>query len=270
MTQTKKIEFGDFQTPLELARAIAALIADNGERPETIVEPTCGRGSFITAATENFPLAKAVYGFDINPDYIRETKEICGHRGGAKVHIQCRNFFQGDWSAFLETLSGRILIIGNPPWVTNATLGLMGGNNLPEKSNFQGHNGFAAKTGKANFDISEWMLIKLIEALHGRTGCLAMLCKTSAARKALRYAWVNGLNIGQCSLHRIDAGKWFGASVDACLLILHTGIMESVATASVYPGLSFNDKISTLGLAGKELVADVDEYRRLRDIDGVP
>jgi len=58
-------------------------------------------------------------------------------------------------------------------------------------------------------------------------------------------------------------------SLDACLLVVHTGIVESTATASVYPGLSLDGRITTFGLAGKELVADIDEYLRLRDIDGI-
>ena len=34
--------------------------------------------------------------------------------------------------------------------------------NLPSKSNFQNRKGLDAVTGKANFDISEWMLIQLM------------------------------------------------------------------------------------------------------------
>ena len=33
----------------------------------------------------------------------------------------------------------------------------------PTKENFQGFSGIAARTGKSNFDISEWMLIQLKE-----------------------------------------------------------------------------------------------------------
>ena len=187
-----------------------------------------------------------------------------------KTHLECRNFFNMDWDEFFSDKNGRVLVIGNPPWVTNSALGLLGSNNLPEKTNFQGRNGFAAKTGKANFDISEWMLIRLLDALHRRVGCVAMLCKTATARKLLRHAWVNRLNVGRASLHLIDAQKHFRASVGACLLIVHTGIVESTATASVYPSLSFDGRITTIGLAGKELVADIDEYLRLRDIDGIP
>lgn len=268
MIATKKIEFGDFQTPSSLAQAIAGFLRDNGGVADVIVEPTCGRGSFIAAVMTAFPKVKDIYGFDINPEYVCEAADTARQRGGRKPHLEHRNFFQIDWTEFFSTLTGTILVIGNPPWVTNSALGTLESENLPEKTNFQGHNGFAAKTGKANFDISEWMLIKLTEALHRRVGCIAMLCKTSTARKLLRHAWLNRLNIGRCSLHLIDAQKHFGASVSACLLIVHTGMPACAATACVYPDLSFNGRISTLGLAGKELVADVDEYRRLRDIDG--
>lgn len=73
MIATKRIEFGDFQTPSDLAHEIAAFLRDSGETPDVVVEPTCGRGSFVVAATDAFPRAKAVYGFDINPQYVREA-----------------------------------------------------------------------------------------------------------------------------------------------------------------------------------------------------
>lgn len=270
MIATKKVEFGDFQTPVGLAQEVANFLRDTGETADAIVEPTCGRGSFICAAIDAFPDVKAVYGFDINPAYVRETAGAVNQQGKRKAHIERRNFFQVDWAEFFSGLGGKILVIGNPPWVTNSALGSLGSDNLPEKTNFQGHNGFAAKTGKANFDISEWMLIRLLEALHRRAGCVAMLCKTATARKLLRYAWLNRLNMGRASLHLIDAKRHFAASVDACLLVVHTGLLESAATASVYSDLSFNCRVATIGLAGKEWVADIDEYFRLRDIDGIP
>lgn len=269
MITTEKIEFGDFQTPLDLTRDIAAFLRDNGVTTDIIVEPTCGRGHFVRAAIAAFPHVKAVYGFDINPQHVDEARNTVRNMAGHNVHLECRNFFQIDWAKFFTGLGETILLIGNPPWVTNSALGAIGSLNLPEKTNFQGCNGFAAKTGKANFDISEWMLIRLVEAIHRHPGCMAMLCKTATARKTLRHAWLNKLNIGRCSLHLLDARRHFGASVDACLLILHTGMPESNTTACVYPDLSFDGKITTIGLAGKEPVADIDEYSRMRDIDGI-
>lgn len=270
MIAKRKAEFGDFQTPSDLAREIAEFLRDSGQAPDVIVEPTCGRGSFVAAALTAFPRAKAIYGFDINPAYVREAAETARTHHGPKPHLECRNFFQMDWVEFFSEIEGDVLVVGNPPWVTNSALGALGSSNLPAKTNFQGRNGFASKTGKANFDISEWMLIRLTEVLHRRAGCVAMLCKTAIARKTLRHAWLNRLGIGRCSLHLIDAQTHFGASVDACLFIVHTGLLESAPTACVYNDLSFNHKVSTLGLAGKELVANIDEYQRLREIDGIP
>jgi len=50
-----KVEFGDFQTPISLAREICSLIARTGFRPASILEPTCGTGSFLKASLEIFP-----------------------------------------------------------------------------------------------------------------------------------------------------------------------------------------------------------------------
>ena len=148
-------------------------------------------------------------------------------------------------------------------------MGLIGGSNLPEKTNFQGHSGFAAKTGKSNFDIAEWMLIRLIESLQGIPAAVAMLCKTATARKVLRHAWVNGLNVGPSSLHLIDASAHFGVSVGACLLYAHTGKGDAETTATVYPDLSFERPQQTFGMFGGELVSDIDTYRALRDFNGL-
>jgi hypothetical protein len=73
-----------------------------------------------------------------------------------RLNIACQNFFTQDWPTFFTNLvSENILVIGNPPWVTNATLGTLGSTNVPTKTNFQGYSGFDAKTGKSNFDIAE-------------------------------------------------------------------------------------------------------------------
>jgi len=269
MANRKTVEFGDFQTPAALAQEVAQFLEMSGELADIIVEPTCGKGSFIRAALDAFPGAMKTYGYDINPSYIGDAEHLLEPERKRRVILECKNFFQMDWPKFFEDKKGSILVIGNPPWVTNATLGSLGSINLPEKTNFQRHRGFAAKTGKANFDISEWMLIRIIEALQQRDACIAVLCKTATARKVLRHVWVNRLSVGKASLHLIDAKKYFQASVDACLLVVHTDIADSVPQAAIYPDLSFNQKISTFGFIGEELVADLNEYMSLRDIDGI-
>ncbi len=69
------------------------------------------------------------------------------------------------------------------------------------KLNVDNLRGIDALTGKSNFDISEWMLRKNIEWLNGKNGLLAILCKTTVARKVLLYAWQNELRIEAASVY---------------------------------------------------------------------
>jgi Type I restriction-modification system methyltransferase subunit len=270
MQSTTKIEYGDFQTPDGLARRVVRLLVEKGIAPDVVVEPTCGKGSFVRASSEAFPSAQGVFAFEINADYVNEARMQMLTAPHAPVTVDCRDFFTMDWDGFVSGLEGSLLVVGNPPWVTNSALSSMGSENLPKKSNFQQYGGFAAKTGKANFDISEWMLIRLLEALRNRDACLAMLCKTSTARKVLRHAWRKHLPIRDCSLHTIDAAREFEVSVDACLFIVRMGEDGAEKTADVYPSLGFDNKQATIGWVGGEMVADVVSYQMLRDLDGLP
>jgi hypothetical protein len=264
-----KKEYGDFQTPLSLARRVMALVEQGEKHIGTIVEPTCGVGAFLQAAAELYGRSPNYWGFDVNADYVKAASAALARIAPPAVTVQQRDFYTTNWREFLSEKSEPLLVIGNPPWITNAGMGVIGGRNLPEKSNFQGHGGFAAKTGKANFDISEWMLIRLLEALQGTRAAIAMLCKTATARKVLRHAWINGLDAGPSSLHLIDASAEFGVSVDACLFYTHTGTGETESTATVYRTLSFDEPLQTFGLFAGELVSDIDAYRALRDLDGL-
>lgn len=263
-----KIEFGDFQTPVELAREVCGLLTRQGVEADLVVEPTCGVGAFLVAAAEAFPRAK-LHGWDINHDYVEQTEAALADAGASKrATIGQQDFFSHDWAKELSGISGRLLILGNLPWVTNATVSGMNGGNLPAKENFQGFRGIEALTGKSNFDISEWMLIQLVKALRGRSATIAMLCKTGTARKLLRFAWQNDGRVTTASLHRIDAKKHFGAAVDACLLVATTG-EAGPAEAKVFDDLSAKRASTTLGLAGQDLVFDIRTYRRLKHLEGL-
>lgn len=268
MKTKAKIEFGDFQTPLALAREVCSLLLQQGIAADTIVEPTCGVGAFLIGAAEAFPNA-SLLGWDINQDYVDRAKTALGDAGAAKrVSVGAQDFFAHDWETELADIRGSILVLGNLPWVTNATVSGMNGSNLPMKQNFQGFRGIEARTGKSNFDISEWMLIQLLKALRGRSATIAMLCKTATARKLLRFAWQNDGRIAAASLYRIDAKKHFGAAVDACLLLATTGA-TGAAEAKVFENFAAKRASTTLGLAGQDLVSDIRTYRRLKHLEGL-
>jgi len=234
-----------------------------------MLEPTCGLGSFLFAGLDEFESIQKAVGADINADYIERAQAILrGREDADRVNLVQADFFSTDWKRVLAELPEPILVLGNPPWVTNAHLGALGSRNLPSKSNFQKHSGLDALTGKANFDISEWMLIRLLEGMNGRRGTLAMLCKSSTARKTLCYAWKNGIALEESAIYGIDADLHFDAAVDAALLVAHCrpGVHDQVA--KVYRHLRETREERVIGYEDQMLLADIAAYQRWKHLCG--
>ena len=258
----KTVEFGDFQTPYTLARRVCELLRRLEVLPKSIVEPTCGRGSFLRAATATFPECATTLGFDINPKYVQVANTVAG------VEVHCEDFFEKDWARTLSSLPDPILVLGNPPWVTNSAMGVLGGENLPAKSNFQRLSGLDAITGKSNFDISEWMLVRLLKLLSGREAVLAMLCKTTVARKTLNHAWRMNLQVATSSVYSVDAHKHFEASVDACLLVCKLKPGVSSRESASYQSLEASAPNSIFALRDGQLVADLGAFKTYGHLGG--
>ena len=219
MEETRKNAFrkerGDWQTPPELAQGVCRLVRQFIV-PDAILEPNCGQGAFVLAAAKAFPNAKRIWAGDVNAQYVQNVKKI----NDSRVVVQKADFFSKRWKQVLDTLNGSVLIIGNPPWVTNSELARLNSGNVPRKENAENLAGIDALTGKSNFDISEWMMVEEVKALQGRCGVLAMLCKTSVARKVLRFIWKNALTYASASIYKIDAKRFFDVSAAACLLLI--------------------------------------------------
>ena len=264
-----KIEFGDFQTPRSLARDVCSVIERTGFSPASVIEPTCGRGAFLLAALEAFPRASHFLGVDQEGAHVREaTRATNSIRHDKQVQILQGDFFDTDWSDIVARLPKPILIVGNPPWVTNATLGSLGSANLPAKANEDNLRGIDALTGKSNFDISEWMLRKNIQWLADTPGMLAVLCKTAVARKVLSYAWSQARPVESAEVRRIDAQLHFGASVDACLLVVRFQPGARSKDCSDYSSLQAAEPGAVFGFRDGGLVADVRLYDRWHDLLG--
>ena len=79
MSQAKKrkIEFGDYQTPIELTDIVVRKLIDLGIEPDVILEPTCGTGNFILSAANHFKLIDLIIGIEINPKYLNIAKNNC-------------------------------------------------------------------------------------------------------------------------------------------------------------------------------------------------
>jgi hypothetical protein len=266
----KKVEFGDFQTPLPLARLVCARLKGLGIMPELIVEPTCGVGAFVLASAEQFPAAE-IHGIEINNTYLDELREgIERFELSHRIRVFQQDFFATDWMAKIESCKGRVMILGNPPWVTSAGQGVIGGKNLPSKSNFLKFKGFDAITGKSNFDISEWMVIDLMRALGTRGSDLAMLVKTAVARKVIAHAERMQLGVSRAAIFGIDAKRHFGASVDACLLVIAFTGERSTAKIDydVYPSLDENVEPRRVGHRLGLTISDIEIFERHIDLVG--
>jgi len=59
--------------------------------------------------------------------------------------------------------------------VTSAELGALNAENLPVKRNVKGLNGLDALTGKSNFDIGEFILLRMLELFSGQRGTFLAL-----------------------------------------------------------------------------------------------
>jgi hypothetical protein len=273
----QKVEFGDFQTPLALARDVCALVVRKGFRPAAVLEPTCGTGAFLQAALETFPEVSCVRGFEINPEYVEQARRAVeqarridgvGVSARPSVAVHGADFFDTDWPMVLASLPEPILVLGNPPWVTQAELGSLGSRNLPARSNPDRLRGIDARTGKSNFDISEWMLRRLLDGLAGKQGMLAVLCKTTVARKVLLHGWQKLRTIASASIYLLDALRYFGAAVDAGLLVLECHPAGGLPECQVYDSLDGGRPLSRWGLRDGMLVSDLQGYERWRELRG--
>lgn len=260
-------EFGDFQTPDDLARRATQVVKQLNIEPQTVLEPTCGSGAFLFAAIESFSETQEFIGVEISESHLDKLHQRLTITGlNAQVRTICANFFDIDWSEILDGLPDPILVIGNPPWVTNSALGGLQSSNHPKKSNFQGWNGLDARTGKSNFDISEWMLLQHLEWLRKRTGAVAMLCKTSVARKVLTHAWKHDYLIGMARIYNFDAMEYFGASVDACFFVVEFGQRSQSRDCIVYENLFASQPSQIIGYRNSIVVANISTYQQLRHL----
>lgn len=269
-------DFGDFQTPTNLTERICRYLFDRGFQPSVIIEPTCGKGNFVVSAIKQFPSIKYVYCVDSQSKYewffklnmlklAFEDKlnlDIEFHRDSIFTHV-----FSERFTHFLDNNDGKILILGNPPWVTSSELSSLNSKNLPSKFNIKKHKGIDAITGKSNFDIAEYIILRMVKCFSHRQGKIAMLCKTSVVKNIIKD--MEKLSLRTANNHEllIDGKKEFNISASAALFLADLGLKaETFCTVS-----SFYDSESVckrFGYVGSNFVSDVDLYKKYKYIDG--
>lgn len=255
----RKVEYGDFQTPPTLARAVCHRLASDGIRPDVIVEPTCGDGAFLRAAAERWPASRRI-GYEIDPEHRRNAE-----RADPDGTIRAGDAFALDWQSIFADAApdgAALLVLGNPPWVTSAGVGALDGTNRPPRAN-PGLRGLDAMTGRSNFDVSEWLTLRWLAALSD-VPChhLALLLKTSTIRRVAAHHWQHGPPLAAVGQHAIDAGHHFGAAVSAGLLVARIG-EPPVVDCPTHPDLE-RPADGAFGWRDGTLVADAGAWDRAR------
>lgn len=251
---------GDFQTPEELAREVWASL--DASRFDLVVEPTFGLGSFL--ATMPNACRANVLGWEIHKDYYQAAlAQMRDKIDQSRLRLLRRDIFAASGNDINTTPDTTVLVIGNPPWVTNSEQGMLGGMNTGEKRNLKTLSGFDAMTGKSNFDISEAIILHVVSLLKERcrSAQFALLAKFSVIRNLMQFLAPHAF-IGDYEYHRINTSLHFGASVDAGLLKFRIDKNAELRRTCLIHASIGGAKISEIGLVNGRMIYDLDAYRR--------
>jgi len=255
---------GDFQTPEELARLIWSAV--DATSTDLIIEPTFGLGSFLPTIPDD--CRAEVVGWEINKEYFNETLDrLAGARGRA-LKLISGDVFDSRPGDIPATPNASVLVVGNPPWVTNSEQGSLGGDNTGKKYNMKGLPGFSAMTGKANFDISEAIILRFVSHLKGRCrqAQFAVLGKFTVLRNLMQFLAKDSM-VGEFEYHRIDNSYYFDAAVDAGLIKFKVGVpFREQVTCPVFEGVG-GPKVGEISFVGGQLVYDVEAFNRTSFMD---
>jgi hypothetical protein len=225
--ETNIIEYGDYQTPLSFARSVCSKLREKYQlSPSIIIEPTFGIGNFIEGAISEFSDVKNIYGIEVNGSYYSEAvKRLESNSKSFAVKLFNEDIFAFDFSFIAEGINSNdnILIVGNPPWVTNSQLSSLQSYNIPIKENFKGYSGLDAITGKGNFDIAEYIILQLLSRFAEHNCTLAMLCKTIVAKNIIRDLPKYNFSISEADMFVFNAKEVFDVNCDAALFVVKLG-----------------------------------------------
>ena len=275
LEEPNRAEYGDFQTNENLASKVTLHLVSKKILPKIVIEPTCGKGNFIIASLKNFKSITTIFGVEIYKPYVWETKfNIINFylenpkKNKPEILISHCNVFDFDFKKIAKQFSlEEILIIGNPPWVTNSMLGSLNSMNLPRKNNFKNHSGLDAMTGKGNFDIAEFITMSLIETFQNNNGNLLLLVKNSVVKNIVFDQNKRNFKIGTIEKHSIDCKKEFNVSVEASLFYCK---LNSVPEFNCKEFNFYNNEIclQNFGWLENKFVSNIDTYNYTKEIDG--
>lgn len=269
---------GDFQTPLSLTQSVCKLVKTNNYKPTLLIEPSCGKGNFVISALKVFPSINTVLAIEVQTshkeEFFSELLALDIDLSSKNIIFLNESFFEIDFEEIfkehnINILKESILILGNPPWVTNSFLGTIKLKNLPLKTNKRIKlKGLDALTGKSNFDIAEFFILHLLDIFKSSNFLLSMICKTSTVQNMFKNYKSSLINYSIKSFI-IDSKKEFDISASANILFIENlfKVLEE-PVCSVY---AFDDpctNIYSYGYKCGNFVSNVNDYIGLRSLDG--
>ena len=278
-TETESIsrtEFGDFQTNNDLSVRVVKRISSQVQNPIILFEPTFGEGNLLLAGLQEFESIEKVIGVEIYKPYIWKTKfKILDYylqnpsKNKPLITLYHESIFDFDLNNLAKnTINDKILILGNPPWVTNAQLTTLESDNLPRKSNFKNNAGLDAMTGKGNFDIGEYITQNLIRNFQNHQGNMAFLVKNIVIKNITFDQKRNNFLIKNLQKFHFDAKKEFNASVEASLFFCEFN--DNPEHFCMEVNLDENKPFeNTFGWINSKYVAIMKDYEIYANIDGI-
>jgi hypothetical protein len=270
-----RLEYGDYQTNKELSRLICDYLSSKQINPKILIEPTCGKGNFILSAIQTFKNLEQIFGIEIQEKYLWNLKfALLEHflkkptTNKPEIKLFCCNVFEFDFHHIKRNIKNKeLLVIGNPPWVTNSTLSVINSTNLPTKSNFKQAKGIEAITGKGNFDIGEFISLKMLDLFANYKGYFAFLIKNSVIKNIVYEQKRNEYTVANIEKHTINAQKEFGAAVDASLFVCKFNTKPEY-TAKEY-NKNKKKKQAVLGWINDKFASDIEKYIKYQHFEGV-
>lgn len=262
-----KISLGDFQTPERVADAACAALQRKGIHPQVLVEPSCGEGHLVAAALKHFPTIREAYCIDIQPGHEPAFwRNVSPWSKQAHVEFVVADAFEHAFPVH-EFTGHDVLILGNPPWVTNSRQSRLGSSNVPRKSNIKHVRGIEAMTGKGTFDIAEALATRVARDLAGPSTWMGIICKTSVVKNLVRDAALLGLRLSGMEMHAFDAKKEFGVSVAGAFFIARSGAGEEME-CTVHDLIEQSPRYPPFGWHAGKFVSDIPSYKAVAHLDG--
>lgn len=270
-----RASYGDWQTPMPLAEKVCDIHLSKYGSPDIVIEPTCGLGAFVFSALKKFPDVKEIHAIEINRQYTSELKfKLLLNALNSPlqrypdIYIYNADFFEFDFKAIMaksNQMAWNMAVIGNPPWVTNSRQGRNNSPNVPLKRNLYGLKGIDAITGKSNFDISEFITLRLLKLAQFNKGGISFLLKNSVIHNILMKQRIENFNIGNIEQRLINASSEFNVSVDAsCFLAQFDCSPSFICTAFDFYS---NSHIREYGWVNDSFVSDKILYSSVSKYD---